>query len=85
VEADQILRDIESALPYDNPEKILQTMVTWSRHAGIMGFSANTQTVFAPKESDEAHFSTPKGKRTRESHDRLRDIPSATVWALDVI
>lgn len=27
VEADQILKDIASALPYDNPEKILRTAV----------------------------------------------------------
>ncbi len=55
VEADQILKDIASALPYDNPEKILQTMVAWGRYAGIMDFNANTRTVFVLKDEDEEH------------------------------
>jgi NitT/TauT family transport system ATP-binding protein len=53
VEADQILKDIASALPYDNPEKILQTMVAWGRYAGIMDFNANTRTVFVLKDEEE--------------------------------
>lgn len=55
VEADQILKDIASALPYDNPEKILQTMVAWGRYAGIMDFNANTRMVFVLKDEDEEH------------------------------
>jgi NitT/TauT family transport system ATP-binding protein len=50
VEADQILKDIASALPYDNPEKILQTMVAWGRYAGIMDFNASARTVFVLKD-----------------------------------
>ena len=50
VDADQILRDIASALPYDNPEKILQTMVAWGRYAGIMDFNAGSRRVFVLKE-----------------------------------
>jgi NitT/TauT family transport system ATP-binding protein len=53
VEADQLLKDIASALPYDNPEKILQTMVAWGRYAGIMDFNANTRTVFVLKDEEE--------------------------------
>jgi len=55
VDADQILKDIASALPYDNPEKILQTMVAWGRYAGIMDFNANTRTVFVLKDEEEDH------------------------------
>ena len=53
VEADQILKDIASALPYDNPEKILQTMVAWGRYAGIMDFNASARTVFVLKDEVE--------------------------------
>jgi len=53
VDADKILKDIATALPYDNPEKILQTMVAWGRYAGIMDYNASDNTVFVPHE-DEA-------------------------------
>ncbi len=49
VEADQVIQDIASALPYDNPEKTFQTMVAWGRYAGLMDFNANTRTVFVPE------------------------------------
>ena len=53
VDADKILKDIASALPYDNPEKILQTMVAWGRYAGLVDFNANERTVFALKDEVE--------------------------------
>lgn len=52
VDADKILKDIATALPYDNPEKILQTMVAWGRYAGIMDFNASNNTVFVPREEE---------------------------------
>jgi NitT/TauT family transport system ATP-binding protein len=54
VDADKILKDIATALPYDNPEKILQTMVAWGRYAGIMDFNASTHTVFVPHDEEAA-------------------------------
>jgi NitT/TauT family transport system ATP-binding protein len=53
VDAEKILKDIAVALPYDNPEKILQTMVAWGRYAGLMDFNANANTIFIPKEDEE--------------------------------
>jgi NitT/TauT family transport system ATP-binding protein len=53
VEAERILKDIATALPYDNPEKILQTMIAWGRYAGIMDYNANSQTVFVPRDEGE--------------------------------
>ncbi|WP_009964365.1 nitrate/sulfonate/bicarbonate ABC transporter ATP-binding protein [Verrucomicrobium spinosum] len=53
VEAERILKDIATALPYDNPEKILQTMIAWGRYAGIMDYNANSQTVFVPLDEAE--------------------------------
>ena len=50
VDADRIIKDIASALPYDNPEKTFQTMIAWGRYAGLMDFNAKTDMVFVPAE-----------------------------------
>jgi NitT/TauT family transport system ATP-binding protein len=52
VDADRVLKDIAAALPYDNPEKIFETMIAWGRYAGIMDFNTNTRTVFIPKDEE---------------------------------
>jgi len=50
VEAERIIKDIGSALPYDNPEKTFQTMIAWGRYAGLMDYNAKTAMVFVPKD-----------------------------------
>ena len=45
VDEETVLKDISTALPYENPERILQTMVAWGRYAGLMAFDANTKMV----------------------------------------
>jgi NitT/TauT family transport system ATP-binding protein len=52
VEADRVIKDIGSALPYDNPEKTFETMIAWGRYAGLMDYNAKTGMVFVPKEDD---------------------------------
>ena len=49
VDAERVLQDIAHALPYDNPEKIFQTMIAWGRFAKIMDYNASAKTVFVPK------------------------------------
>ena len=53
VDADRVIRDIASALPYDNPEKTFQTMIAWGRYAGLMDVNAKTRMVFVPNEPAE--------------------------------
>jgi NitT/TauT family transport system ATP-binding protein len=53
VSAETVMRDIAAALPYENPEKILKTMVAWGRYAGLMDFNANTDMVVIPEEEEE--------------------------------
>jgi NitT/TauT family transport system ATP-binding protein len=53
VEAETVLKDIANALPYENPEKVLQTMIAWGRYAGLMDFNANTGMVTLPEEEKE--------------------------------
>ncbi len=50
VEEAKVIKDIASALPYDNPEKTFQTMVAWGRYAGLMDFNPKTRMVFVPEE-----------------------------------
>ena len=52
VEAERVIKDIGSALPYDSPDKIFQTMIAWGRYAGLMDFNANTGMVFVPKSEE---------------------------------
>jgi NitT/TauT family transport system ATP-binding protein len=54
VDADRVIKDIASALPYDNPEKTFQTMIAWGRYAGLMDFNATSRMVFVPEEADGA-------------------------------
>ncbi|OIQ69380.1 aliphatic sulfonates import ATP-binding protein SsuB [mine drainage metagenome] len=53
VEATRVIKDIGSALPYDNPEKTFQTMIAWGRYAGLMDFNAKSGMVFVPKNDDD--------------------------------
>ena len=54
VDSARVIKDIGSALPYDNPEKTFQTMIAWGRNAGLMDFNAKTGMVFVPKNEDSA-------------------------------
>ena len=59
VEAERVIKDIGSALPYDNPEKTFETMIAWGRYAGLMDYNAKTGMVFVPQSddsSDDAHL-----------------------------
>lgn len=52
VPATRIIADIASALPYDSPDKIFQTMIAWGRYAGLMDFNSTTGLVFVPQKQD---------------------------------
>jgi NitT/TauT family transport system ATP-binding protein len=54
IEAGRVIKDIASALPYDNPEKTFETMIAWGRYAGLMDCNAKTRMVFVPKEEEAA-------------------------------
>jgi len=58
VDADRIVKDVASALPYDNPEKTFETMIAWGRYAGLMDFNTKTRMVFVPKD-EEANEDAP--------------------------
>ena len=51
-DAGRVIKDISSALPYDNPEKTFETMIAWGRHAGLMDFNAKTNIVCVTKDDE---------------------------------
>lgn len=53
VESERIIKDIASALPYDNPDKTFETLIAWGRYAGLMDFNAKTGMVFVPRDEAE--------------------------------
>jgi NitT/TauT family transport system ATP-binding protein len=59
IDRETVMKDIATALPYENPEKILETMIAWGRYAGLIDYDANTETVIRPeKEEEEAKEET---------------------------
>ncbi len=63
VPAETLIKDIATALPYENPEKVLQTMIAWGRYAGLMDFDNIREVVTLPEAEEEAAAA---GERTPE-------------------
>jgi NitT/TauT family transport system ATP-binding protein len=59
VEAERIVQDIASALPYDNPQNTFDTMIAWGRYAGLMDFNAKTRMVFVPRDESVQEEQSP--------------------------
>jgi NitT/TauT family transport system ATP-binding protein len=53
IDEDTVMKDISIALPYENAEKVLQTMIAWGRYAGLMDYDANTKMVTRPEKEIE--------------------------------
>jgi NitT/TauT family transport system ATP-binding protein len=53
IDRETVMKDISTALPYENPEKILETMVAWGRYAGLLDYDTNTEMVTRPEEEEK--------------------------------
>jgi len=53
IDADRVIRDIATALPYDNPERTFETMIAWGRYAGLMDLDPSSRMVFVPKQDED--------------------------------
>jgi len=55
IDADTVLEELGTLLPYDHPEKLLETLIAWGRYAELIDFDQNTNTVYFHEatESDE--------------------------------
>jgi NitT/TauT family transport system ATP-binding protein len=63
VDRETVLKDIATALPYENSEKILETMIAWGRYAGLMDFDANTEMLMRPESENAEEEAEEKKKR----------------------
>jgi NitT/TauT family transport system ATP-binding protein len=57
VSADAVMEELAKLLPYDQPAKLLEVLVTWGRYAEILDYDENTRTlslkVEEPDETEE--------------------------------
>jgi NitT/TauT family transport system ATP-binding protein len=53
IDRDTVMKDIATALPYENPERILETMIAWGRYAGLMDYDTNTEMLMRPEREEE--------------------------------
>jgi len=64
IDRDTVMKDIATALPYENSEKILETMIAWGRYAGLMDYDTNTEMLMRPEsEEDEKEQEQERKKR----------------------
>lgn len=63
VDGETVMKDIATALPYENSEKILETMIAWGRYAGLLDYDTNTQMVMRPENDVEKEEEDEKKKR----------------------
>jgi NitT/TauT family transport system ATP-binding protein len=45
IDADSVLEELSTLLPYDQPTKLLETLVAWGRYAELIDFDQNTNVV----------------------------------------
>ncbi|MBV8640650.1 MAG: ATP-binding cassette domain-containing protein [Verrucomicrobia bacterium] len=53
IDRETVMKDLATALPYENPEKVLETMIAWGRYAGLMDYDTNTEMVTRPEEEEK--------------------------------
>jgi NitT/TauT family transport system ATP-binding protein len=53
IDEERILKELSSALPYDNPERLLQTMIAWGRYARILDYDRDARKLYLPKDDSE--------------------------------
>jgi NitT/TauT family transport system ATP-binding protein len=55
VAADSVLDELGTLLPYDQPAKLLGTLIAWGRYAELIDFDENTNSVHlhAASESED--------------------------------
>jgi NitT/TauT family transport system ATP-binding protein len=46
IDADSVLEELGTLLPYDHPAKLLETLIAWGRYAELIDFDQNTNAVY---------------------------------------
>ncbi len=60
VNADAVLEELGTLLPYDHPAKLLETLIAWGRYAELIDFDQNANVVYLHEasEGDDADETT---------------------------
>ncbi len=56
IDADSVLEELATLLPYDQPARLLETLIAWGRYAELIDFDQNTNAVYlheAGEDDDE--------------------------------
>jgi NitT/TauT family transport system ATP-binding protein len=52
INADSVLEELGTLLPYDQPAKLLETLVSWGRYAELIDFDQNANSVYLHEASE---------------------------------
>ena len=53
IDVDEILRELGTLLPYDQPTKLLETLVAWGRYAELIDFDQDANAVLPHAAADD--------------------------------
>jgi NitT/TauT family transport system ATP-binding protein len=53
INADSVLDDLSTLLPYDHAAKLLETLIAWGRYAELIDFDQNTNAVYLHEASED--------------------------------
>ena len=46
INADSVLEELGTLLPYDQPARLLETLIAWGRYAELIDFDRNANVVY---------------------------------------
>jgi NitT/TauT family transport system ATP-binding protein len=46
IDADSVLEELATLLPYDHPARLLETLIAWGRYAELIDFDQDANTVY---------------------------------------
>jgi NitT/TauT family transport system ATP-binding protein len=52
INADSVLEELGTLLPYDRPAKLLETLIAWGRYAELIDFDQNANVVYLHEASE---------------------------------
>ena len=52
IDADLVLEELGTLLPYDEPAKLFQTLIAWGRYAELVDFDQNANAVYLHEASE---------------------------------
>jgi NitT/TauT family transport system ATP-binding protein len=60
INADSVLEELGTLLPYDQPSRLLETLIAWGRYAELIDFDQDANVVYLHEasESEDADEST---------------------------